>query len=150
LIKKAIDNLKKFFFIFIQKIHIMKSYKYIIAIVFFISYFTVSAQAEITFETDVIDYGTIKKGDDGLREFKFTNTGSTPLFITQVRSSCGCTIPKKPTDSIMPGAEEVIEVKYDTNRVGPIRKTISVSSNAVTPVVALQIKGLVEEPEEEE
>ena len=128
----------------------MKSYKYIIAVAFFISYFTVSAQAEITFETDVIDYGTIKKGDDGLREFKFTNTGSTPLFITQVRSSCGCTIPKKPTDSIMPGAEEVIEVEYDTNRVGPIRKTISVSSNAVTPVVALQIKGLVEELEEEE
>ena len=55
---------------------------------------------------------------------------------------------KKPTDSIMPGAEEVIEVKYDTNRVGPIRKTISVSSNAVTPVVALQIKGLVEELDE--
>lgn len=126
----------------------MKSYTYIIAVAFFLSYFTVSAQAEITFETDVIDYGTIKKGDDGLREFKFTNTGSSPLFITQVRSSCGCTIPKKPTDSIMPGAKEVIEVKYDTNRVGPIRKTISVSSNAVTPVVALQIKGLVEELED--
>ena len=72
-----------------QKIHIMKSYTYIIAVVFFISYFNLSAQAEITFETDVIDYGTIKKGDDGLREFKFTNTGSTPLLITQVRSSCG-------------------------------------------------------------
>ncbi|MDC3079486.1 DUF1573 domain-containing protein [Flavobacteriaceae bacterium] len=128
----------------------MKSYTYIFAVVFFITYFTLSAQAEITFETDVIDYGTIKKGDDGLREFKFTNTGSSPLFITQVRSSCGCTIPKKPTDSIMPGAGEVIEVKYDTNRVGPIRKTISVSSNAVTPVVALQIKGLVEELEEVE
>ena len=128
----------------------MKSYKYIIAIVFFISYFTVSAQAEITFETDVIDYGTIKKGDDGLREFKFTNTGSSPLCVHQRRPSCGCTIPKKPTDSIMPGAEEEIAVKYDTNRVGPMRKTISVSSNAVTPVVALQIKGLVEEPEEEE
>ena len=128
----------------------MKSYTYIIAVVFSIIYFTVSAQAEITFETDVIDYGTIKKGDDGLREFKFTNTGSSPLFITQVRSSCGCTIPKKPTDSIMPDAEEVIEVKYDTNRVGPIRKTISVSSNAVNSLVALQIKGLVEELEEEE
>jgi hypothetical protein len=50
----------------------------------------------------------------------------------------------------MPGVDEVIEVKYDTNRVGPIRKTITVSSNSVTPVVALQIKGTVEEPEEEE
>lgn len=128
----------------------MKFTKFFIAILLCFSYTNVFSQAEISFESDVVDYGTIEKGDDGVREFKFTNTGSSPLFITQVRSSCGCTIPKKPTDSIMPGAEEVIEVKYDTNRVGPIRKTITVSSNAVTPVLALQIKGTVEEPEEEE
>ena len=128
----------------------MKVTKFFIAVLLFFSYTNVFSQAEITFESEVVDYGTIEKGDDGVREFKFTNTGSSPLFITQVRSSCGCTIPKKPTDSIMPGVEEVIEVKYDTNRVGPIRKTITVSSNAVTPVVALQIKGTVEEPEEEE
>ena len=128
----------------------MKFTKFFIAILLCFSYTNVFSQAEITFESDVVDYGTIEKGDDGVREFKFTNTGSSPLFITQVRSSCGCTIPKKPNDSIMPGVEEVIEVKYDTNRVGPIRKTITVSSNAVTPVVALQIKGTVEEPEEEE
>ena len=128
----------------------MKFTNFFIAILLCISYTNGFAQAEITFETDVIDYGTIEKGDDGVREFKFTNTGSSPLFINQVRSSCGCTIPKKPTDSIMPGVEEVIEVKYDTNRVGPIRKTITVSTNAVTPVVALQIKGTVEETEEEE
>ena len=114
------------------------------------SYANGFTQAEITFESEVVDYGTIEKGDDGVREFKFTNTGTSPLFITQVRSSCGCTIPKKPIDSIMPGVEEVIEVKYDTNRVGPIRKTITVSSNAVNSVVALQIKGIVEEPEEQE
>ena len=126
----------------------MKFAKFFVAILLCFSYTNVFSQAEITFESDVVDYGTIEKGDDGIREFKFTNTGSSPLFITQVRSSCGCTIPKKPNDSIMPGVEEVIEVKYDTNRVGPIRKTITVSSNAVTPVVALQIKGTVEEPEE--
>ena len=128
----------------------MKVTKFFIPVLLFFSYTSGFSQAEITFESEVVDYGTIKKGDDGVREFKFTNTGSSPLYITQVRSSCGCTIPKKPTDSIMPGVEEVIEVKYDTNRVGPIRKTITVSSNAVTPVVALQIKGTVEEPEEEE
>ena len=128
----------------------MRFIKFFIWILLCFSYTNGFAQAEITFESEVVDYGTIEKGDDGVREFKFTNTGSSPLYITQVRSSCGCTIPKKPTDSIMPGVEEVIEVKYDTNRVGPIRKTITVSSNAVTPVVALQIKGTVEEPEEEE
>ena len=128
----------------------MKFTKFFIATLLCFSYTNGFSQAEITFASEVVDYGTIEKGDDGVREFKFTNTGSSPLFITQVRSSCGCTIPKKPTDSIMPGVEEVIEVKYDTNRVGPIRKTITVSSNAITPVVALQIKGTVEEPEEEE
>lgn len=128
----------------------MKFTKFFIVILLCFCYTNGFSQAEITFQSEVVDYGTIEKGADGVREFKFTNTGSSPLYITQVRSSCGCTIPKKPTDSIMPGVEEVIEVKYDTNRVGPIRKTITVSSNAVTPVVALQIKGTVEEPEEEE
>ena len=127
----------------------MRFIKFFILFLLCFSYTNGFAQAEITFESEVVDYGTIEKGDDGVREFKFTNTGASPLYITKVRSSCGCTIPKKPTDSIMPGVEEVIEVKYDTNRVGPIRKTITLSSNAVTPVVALQIKGTVEEPEEE-
>ena len=51
-----------------------------------------------------------------------------------------------PQDPIMPGATGKIEVKYDTNRVMPIRKTISVESNADTPVVSLKIKGEVIDP----
>lgn len=104
--------------------------------------------ATITFDTLIIDYGTINKGDDGVRQFKFTNTGTADLKITQVRSSCGCTIPKKPETAVIPGASDVIEVKYDTQRVGPIRKTITVSSNASNPMVALKIKGEVIDPEQ--
>ena len=99
--------------------------------------------AKIEFESDTIDYGTIEKGSNGVRVFKFTNTGSAPLIISKVSSSCGCTIPKKPKDPILPGKTGEIEVKYDTNRVNPIRKTITVISNAETPTVALKIKGLV-------
>ena len=108
--------------------------------------FTATAQdktAKIEFKNDVIDYGEITKGSDGVRVFEFTNTGAVPLVISNVRSSCGCTIPKKPKDPIAPGDTGVIEVKYDTNRVGPIRKTITVQSNAETPTVALKIKGTV-------
>lgn len=126
----------------------MKFIKFFITVLLFLSYTNGFSQAKITFETEVVDYGTIEKGDNGVREFKFTNTGSSPLYITKVRSSCGCTIPKKPSDSIMPGDDDVIQVKYDTNRVGPIRKTITVNSNAITPVVALQIRGAVEEVDE--
>jgi len=109
--------------------------------------FSVTAQekvAKIEFKTEVIDYGTIEKGADGVRVFEFTNTGDAPLIITKVKSSCGCTIPSKPKGPILPGETGEISVKYDTNRVMPIRKTITVTSNASDkPTIALKIKGLV-------
>ena len=111
--------------------------------------FSVSAQdkvAKIEFKDTTIDYGTIEKGADGVRTFIFTNTGDAPLVISKVSSSCGCTVPKKPDGPIMPGAEGEIQVKYDTKRVMPIRKTITVISNADTPTVALKIKGEVIDP----
>jgi len=111
--------------------------------------FSVNAQdkvAKIEFEATTIDYGTIEKGADGVRVFEFTNTGNAPLIISNVKSTCGCTVPKKPKGPILPGETGEIEVKYDTNRVNPIRKTITVTSNAETPTVALKIKGLVVDP----
>jgi hypothetical protein len=108
--------------------------------------FSIKAQdktAKISFKSDTIDYGTIEKGADGLRVFEFTNTGDAPLIVSRVTSSCGCTVPKWSKDPIMPGDSGEIQVKYDTNRVNPIRKTITVISNAETPTVALKIKGEV-------
>lgn len=108
--------------------------------------FSLTAQdvtAKIEFKTETVDYGEIAKGADGVRVFEFTNTGKAPLIISDVRSSCGCTIPKKPEDPIMPGKTGEIQVKYDTNRVGPIRKAITVISNADTPTKVLKIKGEV-------
>ena len=108
--------------------------------------FSVKAQdktAKIEFKSETIDYGEIDKGSDGVRVFEFTNTGDAPLVISDVRSSCGCTIPKKPDVPILPGATGEIQVKYDTKRVGPIRKAITVSSNADTPTKILKIKGTV-------
>ncbi|GAB1856728.1 DUF1573 domain-containing protein [Flavobacteriaceae bacterium MHTCC 0001] len=105
--------------------------------------------AKIEFKETTIDYGTIEKGADGVRTFEFTNTGDAPLIISNVKSSCGCTIPSKPKDPIMPGKTGEIKVKYDTNRVNPIRKTVTVTSNAETPIVALKIKGLVIDPSKE-
>ena len=111
--------------------------------------FSVNAQdkvAKIEFKETTIDYGTIEKGADGIRVFEFTNTGDAPLIISNVKSSCGCTVPKKPDGPIAPGETGEIQVKYDTNRVMPIRKTITVISNADTPTVALKIKGEVIDP----
>lgn len=101
------------------------------------------AKAKIEFKSEVIDYGEIAKGSDGVRQFEFTNTGDSPLIISRVYSSCGCTIPKKPEQPVAPGETGVIEVKYDTKRVGPIRKTITVYSNAEEATKAIKIKGTV-------
>lgn len=105
-----------------------------------------NSAAKIEFKEETVDYGEIEKGSDGVRVFEFTNTGNSPLIISDVRSSCGCTIPKKPEDPIMPGKTGEIQVKYDTNRVGPIRKAITVTSNAETPTKILKIKGEVKAP----
>jgi hypothetical protein len=108
--------------------------------------YAVNAQdktAKIEFKSETIDYGTIEKGADGTRTFEFTNTGEAPLIISKVKSSCGCTVPSWSKEAILPGATGEIKVKYDTKRVMPIRKTITVTSNAERPTIALKIKGNV-------
>ena len=93
---------------------------------------------------NTIDYGTVtKKGDNGIRSFEFTNTGDAPLIISNVLSTCGCTVPTKPTEPIMPGKTGKIVVKYSMIS-GPIRKTLTVESNAVNYEggrIPLKIKG---------
>ena len=104
------------------------------------------AKIEFKDKDNTIDYGKVTKEEDsGLRVFEFTNTGDAPLIITNVQSSCGCTVPSKPTEPIQPGKTGKIEVKYNMNP-GPIRKTITVESNAVNAEdgrVVLKIKGEV-------
>ncbi|MGC8865655.1 MAG: DUF1573 domain-containing protein [Bacteroidales bacterium] len=89
----------------------------------------------------VWDYGTIQQGADGSSFFAFKNTGTEPLVLSEVRSSCGCTVPRWPREPILPGKSDTIKVKYDTKRLGQINKTITVISNAVNNPVVLRIKG---------
>ena len=100
--------------------------------------------ADIKFDKAVHDYGTIKQGGNGECEFKFINNGKEPLVITNCQGSCGCTVPTCPKEPILPGKSGVMKVKYDTQRVGPIYKTVTVNSNAKSGTVTLQIKGTVD------
>jgi len=95
------------------------------------------------FEKKIVDYGAIEKGSEGVYDFKFKNIGKSPLIISNVKGSCGCTVPSAPKEPIMPGTSGVIKVKYDTNRVGPISKTITITSNASEPKKVIRVKGLV-------
>jgi hypothetical protein len=108
--------------------------------------FSQAAKIEFSAKENTIDYGKVTKASDsGIRVFEFTNTGDAPLIITNVLSTCGCTVPTKPEAPIMPGKKGKIEVKYNM-ATGPIRKTITVESNAANYEggrIALKIKGEV-------
>jgi hypothetical protein len=123
--------------------------KVLFLLVVFIASASVSAQSgpKIEFVNGTtLDYGTVTKEEDsGIRKFEIKNVGDAPLIITDVKSTCGCTVPTKPKEPIMPGKTDIIEVKYNMNP-GPIRKTITVESNAVNypeGMVPLKIKGEV-------
>ena len=100
------------------------------------------AFAKMTFTATTVDYGIISKGSEPTRTFNFKNTGNAPLLITDAKASCGCTVPTFPKDAIMPGESSTITVRYDTNRIGVISKSITITSNAGEPVV-LKITGEV-------
>ena len=93
---------------------------------------------------NTIDYGRVyKSSDNGVRSFTFTNIGDVPLSINGIQSTASCTILYKPDHAIAPGKSDRIDIKY--NMVpGPIRKTITLETNAVNydeGRVPLKIKG---------
>jgi len=99
----------------------------------------------ISLDKDVHDYGTIEKGGDGACTFIVTNTGTEPLILSKCKGSCGCTVPKCDKNPVLPGQTSEISVKYDTKRVGPINKSVTITSNAVNePTKVIRIKGKVE------
>jgi len=101
--------------------------------------------AEMTFDTDVHDFGTIEYAGNGTYEFKFKNTGTEPLIISDAKGSCGCTVPTYPKNiPIKPGETQFVKVTYDTKRAGNFTKTVTITSNTKTPIKVITIKGIVQ------
>jgi hypothetical protein len=86
------------------------------------------------------------KGERGIFDFWFENDGDLPLIISQSKTSCGCLVATWPREPIEPGERGVIKVKYDTKRIGPINKSITVSSNASETRIILRVRGNVKIP----
>jgi hypothetical protein len=99
----------------------------------------------IEFEETVHDFGTITQGsDNGMFGFVFKNTGKEPLILSNVRSSCGCTVPVWPKEPIKKGEKDTILVKYNTKILGSFTKNITVYYNNGETPITLTIKGKVE------
>ncbi|HAG15290.1 MAG TPA: hypothetical protein DCG69_02040 [Bacteroidales bacterium] len=104
----------------------------------------VNPNAPILFiEETLFDYGTIEMDANGVHNFIFKNIGKEPLVLSNVQSSCGCTVPTWPREPLMSGQQDTIVVKYDTHRLGRFNKTISIFSNAQKPLVVVRIQGEV-------
>ena len=113
----------------------------------FLGLFAYSQQksATISFNENVHDFGTIKESDGKATcSFEFTNTGSEPLIINNVKTSCGCTTPGWSKEPILPGKKGFVKATYyPRNRPGRFNKSITVYSNAPQSTKVLRIKGNV-------
>jgi len=106
---------------------------------------TLSAQPKLTFDKTQHDFGKVGEGDGAASyDFAFKNTGTVPLAIQEVRTSCDCTAPEWTKQPIPPGGSGFVRVSYDVKgRPGPIDKTIAVYSNSTPSPVNLRIIGEV-------
>lgn len=102
---------------------------------------------EITFDKTEHDFGSVISGEVVSYSFKFENTGNAVLIISNVSTSCGCTVTDYPQEPIKPGEEKYLEVTFDSNhRSGYQSKTITVGTNAQPSTKSLRIKAKVTRP----
>ncbi len=99
----------------------------------------------ISWEQTVHKFGTFKEeAGPQAATFTFTNTGSTPLYVTNVKASCGCTATDYTKEPIQPGATGYVKATYNPkNRPGKFNKSITVTSNTEKPTTLLRIQGEV-------
>ncbi|MCX7987007.1 MAG: DUF1573 domain-containing protein [Bacteroidales bacterium] len=89
------------------------------------------------------DFGTIAEGSAAEFAFVFRNVGNEPLIISNVQTSCGCTVPAWSQEPVKKHEQGVVKVQYNTRILGSFKKTIHVHSNAANSPITLTIKGTV-------
>lgn len=107
-------------------------------------------QPKMEFTETEFDFGVIKEGDKVSHAFKFKNTGKSQLIISDVATTCGCTVAEKPEEPIEPGGESEISAVFNSSgKAAPnldetkIEKVITVYANTTPNVVKLKLKGII-------
>lgn len=100
--------------------------------------------AKMEFEEPIFEFGEVDEGAVIKHEFKFMNTGKVPLVIQNAHSTCGCTIPKWPTDMIAPGKGGVINVEFNTKGKSEFQeKPVIITANTYPSITQVYLKGTV-------
>lgn len=125
--------------------------KFVLSSAFLLGVYIFSNAQEIkitNYENNTVDYGNVNKGSNGKRIIKIQNVGDKPLIISNINTSCGCTVPQWTTEPIAPGKKGEITVTYNTSNVGRFSRTITISSNdEKKPNLPVRIEGVVLAPE---
>ncbi len=99
----------------------------------------------IEFNETQHDFGTIPNGTPVSTVFEYKNTGSSPLVVSDIKSTCGCTVPSDWTKEVMPGETGRFTVQFDGKGNGnQISKTITMTTNTEKGSEAVSIKAFVE------
>jgi len=103
----------------------------------------------LTFEEDSHDFGKIKAGERVTYAFRFKNTGKSVLVISNVSTSCGCTVSSYPKQPIKPGEGSTIDISFNSEgKHGFQSKTITIYSNTEPPTAIVTIKAQVVDPDD--
>lgn len=98
----------------------------------------------MSFENAMHDFGVIKQGSKVEHNFKFTNTGSNDLIITNAKGSCGCTIPEYPKEAVKPGEAGEIKVSFNSDgKSGEQTKSVTITANTPKGSEILTIKATI-------
>lgn len=101
----------------------------------------------ISWEKTVHDFGEFNE-EAGVQTaiFEFTNTGNEPLYLTNVKASCGCTATDYTKEPVQPGAKGFVKASYNPkNRPGKFTKQITVTTNEFQPTSIVRIMGDVKQ-----
>lgn len=96
-----------------------------------------------TFEAQNFDFGKVKQGTPVTHEFKFTNTGKVPMFITNVAASCWCITTDWTREPVGPDGKGVIKATHNAASVGAFHRSVTVTANIPNNSIQLFIKGEV-------
>lgn len=106
-------------------------------------------QAVITFDKTEHNFGTLLQGEVVTYSFHFTNSGNVPLLVSNVSTTCGCTVADYPREPIAPGKDGFIKATYDSKgHHGFQSRAITVSANTMPAQTVLRMKGEVKTPDQ--
>ncbi|EJX06243.1 secreted protein containing DUF1573 [gut metagenome] len=104
---------------------------------------TAVAQPRISSNKETHDFGQIEWKHPATVEYIITNTGNQPLVLTNVTTSCACSVADWTKEPIAPGAKGVVKATFDAKALGHFSKDVGIYSNASPHLVYLHFMGEV-------